>query len=224
ARSGKVLALLELGRAEEANAALEATLADEPRNLALLAGAAYWFAAHDNNEKAYDLARKAVDVESRYTWGQIALARSLVALKRPLEAERAIRTARKFGKFPTLTYELANVLASMGLYQEAGDVLRESFTIKDDKIETLLAGHIPASEAGFLELLAPERRAGFYQATAADTPANAKTMKALLAFTAAITPATEGEKINEAAAVAAAKEFASGDDPMRAFRQVHAAN
>jgi tetratricopeptide (TPR) repeat protein len=224
ARSGKVLALLELGRSEEANAALEATLADEPRNLALLAGAAYWFAAHDNNEKAYDLARKAVDVESRYTWGQIALARSLVALKRPLEAERAIRTARKFGKFPTLTYELANVLASMGLYQEAGDVLRESFTIKDDKIETLLAGHIPASEAGFLELLAPERRAGFYQATAADTPANAKTMKALLAFTAAITPATEGEKINEAAAVAAAKEFASGDDPMRAFRQVHAAN
>jgi tetratricopeptide (TPR) repeat protein len=223
ARAGKVLALFELGRSDEANTALEATLADEPHNLALLAGVAYWLAAHDKHEKAYELARKAVDVESRYTWAQIALGRSLIALKRPIEAERAIRTARKFGKFPTLTYELANVLASMGLYEEAAEVLRESFTIKEDKIHTALAGHVPASEAGFLELLAPERRAGFYQATAADTADNAKIMKALLAFNAAIT-APEGEKINEPAAVAAANEFSSGTDGMRAFRQVYAAS
>ncbi len=223
ARVGKVLALFELGRADEANTALEATLADEPRNLALLAGAAYWLAAHDKHEKAYELARKAVEVESRYTWAQIALARSLVALKRPIEAERAMRTARKFGKFPTLTYELANVLASMGLYEEAVEVLRESFTIKEEKIHTYLAGHVPASEAGFLELLAPERRAGFYQATAADNAENAQHMKALLAFNAA-TAVPEGEKINEAAAVAAAKEFSSGTDGMRAFRQVYAAS
>ena len=223
ARAGKVLALFELGRLEEANTALEATLADEPRNLALLAGTAYWLAAHDKNEKAYELARKAVEVESRYTWAQIALARSLVALKRPIEAERAMRTARKYGKFPTLSYELANVLASMGLYEEAADVLRESFTIKEDKIHTYLAGHVTASEPGFLELLAPERRAGLYQATAADSADNAKIMKALLAFSAAIT-VPEGEKINEAAAVAAAKELTSGTDGMRAFRQVYAAS
>ena len=223
ARAGKVLALFELGRADEANTALEATLADEPRNLALLAGTAYWLAAQDKNEKAYELARKAVDVESRYTWAQIALARSLVALKRPVEAERAIRTARKYGKFPTLTYELANVLASMGLYEEAADALRESFTIKEDKIHTYLAGHLPASEPGFLELLAPERRAGLYQATAADSADNAKVMKALLAFNATIT-VPEGEKINEAAAVAAAKDFSSGTDGMRAFRQIFAAS
>lgn len=223
ARAGKVLALFELGRADEANTALEATLADEPRNLALLAGTAYWLAAHDKNEKAYELARKAVEIESRYTWAQIALARSLVALKRPIEAERAIRTARRFGKFPTLTYELANVLASMGLYEEAADALRESFTIKEDKIHTALAGHVPASEPGFLELLAPERRAGFYQATAADSADNAKVMKALLAFNSAIT-VPEGEKINEAAAVAAAKDFSSGADGMRAFRQLFAAS
>ena len=223
ARAGKVLALFELGRSDEANTALEATLADEPRNLALLAGTAYWLAAHDKHEKAYELARKAVDIESRYTWAQIALARSLVGLKRPIEAERAIRTARKYGKFPTLTYELANVLASMGLYEEAADALRESFTIKEDRVHTYLAGHVPANEPGFLELLAPERRAGFYQATSADTAASAKTMKALLAFHGAIT-VPEGEKINEAAAVAAAKEFASGTDSMRVFRQTYAAS
>src|SRR5215213_5114162 len=191
AQAGKVISLFELGRNEEANTALEAALAKEPRNLPLLAGAAYWLAAHENNEKAFELARKATAIEPRYTWAQIALGRSLLALKRPLDAERAMRYARQFGKFPTLTYELANVLSSMGLYDEAAEVLRESFTLKDGQIQTYLAGHLPASETGFLELLAPERRAGIYQSTSADNAANAKTIKALLAFNTAITP-TEG--------------------------------
>ena len=223
ARAGKVISLFELNRMQEANSALEAALADDPRNLPLLSGAAYWLTAHNNHEKALDLALKATAVERRYTWAQIALARALVGAKRPLDAERALRYARQFGKFPTLTYELANVLASMGLYDEAAEVLRESFTIKDDQIHTLLAGHLAASDESFLNLLAPERRAGIYQPASADNAANAKTMKALLAFNTAITPA-DGEKIAEATAVAAAKEFASGDDDMRPFRQVYAAS
>ena len=220
ARAGKVISLFELDRQDEANRELEAAVTDEPRNLALLTGAAYWLAAHGNNEKASDLALKATTIEARYTWAQIALARSLVGLKRPLEAERAMRHARKYGKFPTMTYELASVLASMGLYDEAAEVLRESFSLKDDKIQTYLAGHMLASEPDFIELLAPERRASIYQKTAADTAANAKNLKALMAFSAAIT----AEKIDESAAVAAAREFASGTDDMRAFRQLYAAS
>jgi tetratricopeptide (TPR) repeat protein len=224
ARAGKVVSLLELSRADEANSALEAALADEPRNLPLLAGTAYWYAAHENYDKAFELANKAVVIEPRYTWGQIALGHALLGMKRPLDAERAMRFARQYGKFPTLTYELANVLFSMGFYDEAAEVLRESFTIKDGQIQTNLAGHLPASEPGFLELLAPERRAGIYQPTAANTAADAKTMKALLAFNTAIAPASDSEKINEDAAVEAAKEFAAGTDSMRAFRQVYAAS
>jgi uncharacterized membrane protein YgcG/predicted Zn-dependent protease/cell division septation protein DedD len=220
ARAGKVISLFELDRADEANRELEAALTEEPRNLPLLTGAAYWLAARNNNEKAMDLALKATAVESRYTWAQIALARSLVGLNRPLEAERAMRYARKYGKFPTLTYELASVLSSMGLYEEAVQVLRESFSIKDDQVQTYLAGSLPASNAGFLELLAPERRASIYQKTPADTPANARVLKALLAFNAALS----AEKIDESAAVATARDFASGTDSMRAFRQLYAAS
>ena len=223
ARAGKVIALLDLSRTDEANTELEAALTDEPRNLPLLSGAAYWFASHGNNEKAFDLARKAIAVESRYTWAQIALARAYLGLKQPLDAERAMRYARQYGKFPTLNYELANVLASMGFYQESADVLRESFEIKDGQIHTRLAGHLPASDASFIDLLAPERRAGIYQDSSADTPENARILKALLAFNSAITP-PEGEKINESAATAAAQEFGSGPDSMRAFRQLYAAN
>ena len=223
ARAGKVISLLELNRADEANSALEAMLASEPRNLPLLAGTAYWYTAHDNHEKAFELARKAIEIEPRYTWAQIALARAFLGLQRPLDAERALRFARQYGKFPTLSYELANVLSSMGLYDEAVEVLRDSFTMKDGRIQAYLAGHVPATESGFLELLAPERRAGIYQPTSADHAANAKTMKALLALNTAITPA-DGEKINESAAVAAAKEFAAGSDSMHAFRKVYAAS
>ncbi len=220
ARAGKVISLFELDRADEANRELEAALAAEPHNLPLLTGAAYWLAAHNNSEKALDLALRATVVESRYTWAQIALARSLMALNRPLEAERAMRFARNYGKFPTMTYELASVLASMGLYDEAAEVLRESFSIKDDQIQTYLAGHLPAGDASFIELLAPERRASIYQKTSADTPANSRMLKALMAFNAAIS----AEKIDESAAAATARDFASGTDNMRAFRQLYAAS
>ena len=220
ARAGKVISLFELNRAEEANRELEAALAEEPRNLPLLAGTAYWLTANNNHEKAMDLALKATAIESRYTWAQIALARALVGLNRPLEAERAMRFGRQYGKFPTMTYELASVLSSMGLYEEAAEVLRESFSIKDDQIQTYLAGHLLASDAGFLELLAPERRASIYQKTAADTPANAKTLKALMAFSAAIS----AEKVDESVAAATARDFAFGTDSMRAFRQLYAAS
>lgn len=222
--AGKVISLFELGRKEEANSALEAAIAAEPRNLPLLAGAAYWMVAHDNHEKAFELARKATEIESRYTWAQIALSRSLLAMQRPLDAERSMRYARQFGKFPTLSYELATVLSSMGLYDEAAEVLRESFTIKEGQLQTYLAGHLPVTESGFHELLALERRAGIYQPTVADTAANAKMLRGLLAFNVAISPATEGEKIDETAAVAAAQEFVAGNDSMRAFRQMYAAS
>ena len=223
ARAGKVISLLELSRTDEANTELNAALTAEPRNLPLLAGAAYWYAAHGDNNKAFDLARRAVAVESRYTWAQIALAHSYLGSKQPLDAERAMRYAIQYGKFPTLNYELANVLASMGLYQEAFDVLHESFEIKEGQIHTQLAGRLPANDANFIDLLTPERRAGIFQARSGDTPENAKLMKALLAFNSAITPA-DGGKVDEAAAAAAAQEFASGTDNMRAFRQLYAAS
>jgi tetratricopeptide (TPR) repeat protein len=223
ARAGKVISLLELSRKDEANSALEAAFADDQRNLPLLAGTAYWFAAHEDYPKAFELARRAIAIEPRYTWAQIALSHAYLGLGSPLDAERAIRFARQYGKFPTLTYELASVLASMGLYDEAVDALNESFTIKGDQIQANLAGTIPTRESGFIELLAPERRASIYQPTSADNATNAKRMKALLAFSTALMP-RDKEKLDEAAAVEAAKAFAAGTDSMRTFRQMYAAN
>ena len=222
ARAGMVLALLETGKKEEANSELEAALKDDPRNLPLLTGAAYWFAAHNESERGLELARQAVEIEPRYTWAQIAAARALLARKQPLQAERALRFARQYGKFPTLDYELATVLASAGLYDEAAEVLQQSFALKDGQIETRLGGRKAARDASFLDLLAPERRASIFQFDAADNAANGNMLKALLALQAAL--ATADGKVDQTAAVAAAREFTSGTDEMLTYRQLYAAS
>ena len=221
ARAGLILSLLELGKKEEGEAELNKALQDKDQshNLPLLVGAAYWFMAHSNPDRGLELARMAVTLEPRYAWGEIALARALVANKRPLQAEMAVRFARQFSRFPTIDYELATVLASVGLYDEAVAELARSFSLKDGEIQTKLAGRIDAHASSFTELLAPERRAVIFQATSADTEANARIMKALLAFNGALDQAAP----NEDNLVALAREFVKGDDAMRTYRAVYVA-
>ncbi|HEX3229920.1 MAG TPA: hypothetical protein VHQ95_13185, partial [Pyrinomonadaceae bacterium] len=155
----------------------------------------------------------------RYSWAQIALARAAIADKRPLPAERGLRYARQYSRFPTLDYELASMLASIGLYDEAIVELKRSFSIKNGEIETKLAGRIAAHAATFTELLAPERRAAIFQKTAADTEANANMLKGLLAFDAALNQSS----LSEDDLMAVARQFTKGDDPMRTFRQLYVA-
>jgi len=220
ARAGLVVALLEAGKREEAATELEAALKEDPKNYGLLTGAAYWFLAHGDIEKGSELAQKAVEAEPRYTWAQIAAARAFLAQKQPLEAERALRFARQYGKFPTLDYELANALASMGLYQEAAETLKQTFAVKDGRVEARLGGRRLTRASGFLELLADERQAGIFQALAADTASNAAMLKSLLEFYDVLNRETPDEE----AIVAAAKAFASGDNETLAFRQIFSAS
>jgi tetratricopeptide (TPR) repeat protein len=223
ARAGVVLSLLDLGRKEEAERELEAALKDDPSNMALLVGASYWHAAQGDPKRAEELALKAIEIEPRHVWAHVARARALVAQKRSLEAELALRFAHQFGNFPTLDYELASALAASGLYEQAAATLSRSFTIKDGQLETRLGGRVAAHAPDFLELLAPERRAGIFQATPADTPANARVLKGLLAFTNAL-GATGGPAPDLAALASAQSDFLSGEDSMRVFRQLYAAS
>jgi uncharacterized membrane protein YgcG/tetratricopeptide (TPR) repeat protein len=219
ARAGVVLALLDLGRAAEARAELDAALKADPANLVLLAGAAYWFAAHNDYQMALELGSKAIAIEPRYTWSQVAVARALVAQRNPLAAERAIRFAKQYGTFPTLDYELASTLAASGLYDEAAEVLVQTFSLKDGQIQTLLGGKTTAQASNFIELLAPERQASIFQSAAPDTEHNANLLRDLLRFVTVLNQPS----VNEERAIAAARQFASADDAWRVYRQLYAA-
>jgi tetratricopeptide (TPR) repeat protein len=224
ARAGIVLSLLELGRKPEAEQEITAALQnpEKARNLPLLVGAGYWYMAHNDPVRGLELTQQAVSIEPRYSWAQIGFARALIADRRILEAERVVRYARNFGRFPTLDYELANVLASMGLYDEAAGELTPSFSLKDGQLETRLAGRITTRAATFGELLAPERRAAIFQKQSVDSEGNEKVMRGLLSFTTALDPAG-GRAPKEEDVLAAAQEFIGGDDPMRAYRQIYVA-
>ena len=224
ARAGLVVSLLELGKKTEADSELNAALQDkdQARNLPLLVGAAYWFLAHDDPARGLELAEKAVAVEPRYAWAQIALARALIANRRPQEAERSLRFVRQFSRFPTINYEMANLLASMGLFDDAATELAHAFSLKAGQIETMLAGRNAARAGTFTELLAPERLAVIFQPQPAETEANARILKGLLALTIALNQ-PEGSSPNESELAAIAKDFTAGNDGMRTFRQVYVA-
>src|SRR5256714_1287967 len=221
ARTGLVLSLFDAGKREEAERELQSALTGEAKDLPLLVGASYWYAAHGGGARALELAEKAVAFEPRFgwAWARIAQGRALLALKRPLEAERALRAARQYGNFPTLDYELAAALASAGLYDEAAEQLSRSFAVRDGQIETRLAGHVEARAADFGELLAPERRASLSQFAGAGSADEARLLKALLAFY----QATGSQATDEKAAAEAAREFGAGEDEMRAYRNPYAA-
>ena len=119
--------------------------------------------------------------------------------------------------------ELATALVSAGLYDEAAETLLQSFSVKDNQIEARLAGRAPARGATFIELLAPERRAGIFQSAPADTENNARILKALLMLSTALRFGGRWA-INAESAIAAAKEFASGDDAAQVHRQLYAAS
>jgi uncharacterized membrane protein YgcG/tetratricopeptide (TPR) repeat protein len=221
ARAGLVLSLLELGKKDEAEQELNSALQDkdQARNLPLMVGAAYWFVAHNDPTRGLELAQRAVTIEPRYSWADIALSRALVANKRPLDAERALRFVSQYSRFPTLDYELASVLVSIGLYDEAEQELAHSFSLKNGEIETMLAGRKAAHAASFTELLAPERRAAIFQPVAADTESNAKMLKALMAFNAAL----EQPSLNERELLSIAQDFITGNDAMRTYRLIYVA-
>jgi hypothetical protein len=103
---------------------------------------------------------------------------------------------------------LANVLASLGLYDEAVAELTKTFTLKDGQIETKLAGRMSAHAATLVRLLAPERRAAIFQNASADSEANAKMLKGLLAFAAALNP--ERRSTSDDDLVAVAQDFIGG--------------
>lgn len=220
ARSGLVLALFGAGNRTEAETEMTAALEQNPKNFQLLATAAYWYAANKEAAKAVELGRKAVEIEPRYTWAHIALARGLLNEGKPLEAERALLIAKQYGNFPTLDYELASARAAAGFYEEAVADLRKNFQFKNGVLETKLAGRIKQEAPNFIELLALERRASILQPASADTEDGAEQMKKLLAFADALNSA----KKDETEIAKTAQEFAAGNDGAGVHRKLYAAN
>ena len=219
AATGLILSLFGSGKKAEAEAEMARSLERNPQNLNLLAGAAYWYAANDSGEKAVELARKAVEMEPRYIWGHIALARGLMSQRRPVEAERVLVMARQYGNFPTLEYEIASARLMAGFYREAVEELQKSFSMKDGLVQTRLGGRVSREEKSFADLIAYERRASIFESGSADNPENAAKLKLLFE----ISQKLDAEAPDEAELSALTDEFVKGEDKMKLHRQMYSA-
>jgi len=220
ARTGLILSLFGAGKKAEAESEMTKSLEQNPSNLNLLAGTAYWYAARDEAEKAVQLAQKAVQLEPRFIWSHIALARGLLSQKKPVDAERVLVTARRFGNFPTLEYEIASARLMAGFYREAVEELQKSFSLKDGMVQTKLGGRISREEKSFADLIGFERRASIFEPHAADNSESAAKLKLLFEMTQKLKSA----ELNESEITVLVDEFTNGDDKMKLHRQLYAAS
>jgi tetratricopeptide (TPR) repeat protein len=220
ARNGLVLSLFDAGKKEDAEGELAKSLDQDPKNVMLMAGAAYWYAANKDADHAVDLAQKAIAVEPRYIWSHIALARGLMLQNRPLEAEEVLLKAKQYGNFPTLEYEIASARFQAGFYREAAEGLRQSFSLSNGDVETKIGGRVVRKDPSFISILADERRASTLEPAAADDADTDGKLKALMALSAAISV----DKPDQAVVVKAADAFVEGSDKFIYHRQLYAAS
>ncbi|REJ79331.1 MAG: hypothetical protein DWQ47_00900 [Acidobacteria bacterium] len=218
AGTGRTLALFDSGRLEQAESSMELLLSINPKNMVLLAGAAYWYAANEEPEKAVVYANRALAVEPRYTWSHIALGHGLLLINKPLDAEKVLLAGRRFGNFPTLNYQIATARLNAGFYREAVEALASSFSFVDGKVKTRLGGRIEKSSDSFTELLAPERKASIFQPATAENAADAERLKRLIRFSTLLESGNAEEAVSEAA-----EAFVEGSDPMRTHRLIYVA-
>lgn len=218
AKTGVILSRFESGKAADAETELAASIAENPNNVMLLAGVAYWYSSHGEAQKAVEYAKRAIAVEPRFIWGHIALARGQMLLNRPLEAEKTLLAARRYGNFPTMDYELARAQAAAGLYREAAEGIARNFSLKDGSITTKLGGRVERTSANIGELISFERRASLFAPLTDADKASGRVLTALLEFWQA---ANSGDA--EAAKAATAFESA-GSDAMKLHREIFAAS
>lgn len=220
ARTGRIMALFEANKRSEAEGELAKTLEAAPRNVILLASAAYWYAAHNESDRAIEHAQKAIDQDPRFIWSYIALSRGMLQKGRATDAEKTLIAARRYGNFPTLEYELAAARFAAGFYREAAETLEGTFQAKDNALTAKLGGRVTRSSERFTDLVADERRASIFAPTAADDADTAARLAALLIFKERL----DAEHADETSIAAAADSFAEGSDPMRVHRQIFAAS
>lgn len=220
AQTGLILALFDADKRADAEAELARSLEINPGNVILLAGAAYWYAAHNEGVKAVELAQKAIDSDPRFIWSHIALARGLLLQNRAADAEKTLLASRRYGNFPTVEYELASARLAAGYYREAAEGLRSVFKITDGKVSTNLGGRVARDAPNLKELVGDERRASIFAPTAADDSENATRLAALLELRQQL----DSAGIRDESLAAAVDQFVKGGDRMKVYRQIFAAS
>ena len=162
AHGGMAIAMLALGRDEEAQAEIRKTqsLAGDYRFMTQLA---YFYTTRKKAQQARTLIQQALKIEPRYGWALITKGNIDQLEGRYGDALGTLIQAQAQATFPTLTFELVKALMSLDGYDQAIEVMDKSFKVNEaGEFETLLGGAVAARSPRLDVLLERERQASLF--------------------------------------------------------------
>jgi tetratricopeptide (TPR) repeat protein len=163
AHGGLGIALLALGRDEEAGPELKRAMELAPVDYRFLTQLSFFYVCRKKAPQARPLVEHAARIEPRYAWAFITKAETDAIEGKFGDALATLISAQAHGGFATLTFELAKGFMTLDGYDQATEVMGKTFTLNDDgEFEAMLGGAIKARSPRLDLLLERERQAALF--------------------------------------------------------------
>lgn len=163
AHGGLAIALLALGRDEEAGREIKRATELAPADYRFLTQLAYFYTSRKKPALARPLIERAAKIDPRYAWAHITKANIDLLESRYGDALATMIGAQNLGAFPTLTFEVAKMLMALDGYDQAIEVMSRAISVTEDgEFETLLGGVARGRSVRLDLLLERERRAALF--------------------------------------------------------------
>src|SRR5262249_8538701 len=163
AHGGLAIALLAVGRDEEAQPEIKRAQELAPADYHFLTQLAFFYVTRKKAALARPLIEQAARIEPRYAWAFIAKAEVDGLEGKFGDALATLISGQGQAGFATLTFELAKSLMSVDGYDQANEAMAKAFTVNDDgEFETMLGGAIKARSPRLDLLLERERQAALF--------------------------------------------------------------
>ena len=163
AHGGLAIALLALGRDEEASVEVKKTMELAPLDYRFMTQLAFFYVCRKKAAQARPLIEQAAKIEPRYAWAFIGRAETDTIEGKYGDALATMISAQAHAGFATLTFELAKAFIALDGYDQATEVMAKAFTLNSDgEFEAMLGGAIKARSPKLELLLERERQASLF--------------------------------------------------------------
>ncbi|HLF84507.1 MAG TPA: tetratricopeptide repeat protein, partial [Blastocatellia bacterium] len=163
AHGGLAIALLALGRDEEAAPEIKWAMELAPADYRFLTQLSFFYVARKKAVLARQLIEQAARIEPRYAWTFIAKSETDALEGKFGDALATLLSGQSHAGFATLTFELAKAFLALDGYDQATEVMGKAFTVNSEgEFETMLGGAIKARSLRLDLLLERERQAALF--------------------------------------------------------------
>ena len=163
AHGGLAIALLALGRDEEAAPEIKRAMQIAPSDYRFLTQLALFYVVRKKAALARPLIDQSARIEPRYAWTFIAKAEIDALEGKYGDALGTLITGQSHAGFATLNFALAKAFVALDGYDQATEVVKKAFSINSEgEFEALLGGAVKTRSLRLDLLLERERQASLF--------------------------------------------------------------